>query len=53
MQNGTWREYPIRGAYFCGLMETGQRMKAQGLWQKSEAQINTIKESAKTAMPIY
>ncbi len=45
LQNGTWREYSIRGAYFCGLMETGQRKKALGLWQKSEIRINTILES--------
>ena len=47
MQNGTYREHLIRGAYFWGLMETGQRMKALSLWQKSEKQINTTLESAK------
>lgn len=45
MQNGTWREPLIRGAYFWGLMETGQRMKALSLWQKSEKLIYTILES--------
>ena len=35
MQNGTYREHLIRGAYFWGLMESGQRMKALSLWQKS------------------
>jgi hypothetical protein len=47
MQNGTWREHLIRGAYFRGLMETGQRKKALSLWQKSEKPINTILESPK------
>jgi hypothetical protein len=47
MQNGTYREHLIRGAYFWGLMETGQRMKALSLWQKSEKPINTILESPK------
>ncbi len=45
MQNGTWREHPIRAAYFWGLMETGQRKKALSLWQKSEKPIYTILES--------
>ena len=35
-QNGTWREHLVRGAYFWGLMGTGQRKKAIGLWQISE-----------------
>lgn len=45
MHNGTWREHLIRGAYFRGLMGTGQRKKALSLWQKSEKPINTILES--------
>ena len=45
MQNGTWREHLIRGAYFWGLMGTGQREKALSLWQKSEKPIYTILES--------
>lgn len=45
MQNGTWREHLIRGAYFWGLMGTGQREKALSLWQKSENPICTILES--------
>ena len=44
LQNGTWREHPIRGAYFWGLMGTGQQKKALSLWQKSEKTINTILE---------
>lgn len=42
MQNGTWREHLIRGAYFRGLMETGQQKKALRQWQKSEKTINTM-----------
>jgi hypothetical protein len=45
LQNGTWREHLIRGAYFWGLMGTGQREKALSLWQKSEKPIYTILES--------
>ena len=48
MQNGTWREHLIRGAYFWGLMGTGQREKALSLWQKSEKPINTILESPRS-----
>lgn len=47
IQNGTWREHLIRGAYFRGLMGTGQRKKALNLWQKSEKPINTVLESPK------
>jgi hypothetical protein len=42
MHNGTRREHLIRGSYFWGLMETGQRKKALQLWEKSEKQINSI-----------
>ena len=45
MLNGTWREHPSRGAYFWGLMETGQRQKALDLWPGSEKPIRTILES--------
>ena len=45
MQNGTYREHLIRGAYFWGLMETGQRKKALDLWVKSEKQVNSVLES--------
>jgi hypothetical protein len=45
MQNGTWREHLIRGAYFWGLMGTGQREKALSLWQKSEKPVCAILES--------
>jgi hypothetical protein len=48
MQNGTWREHLIRGAYFWGLMGTGQREKALSLWQKSENPIRTILESPRS-----
>jgi hypothetical protein len=45
MQNGTWREHLVRGAYFWGLMGTGRREKALSLWQKSEKPVCTILES--------
>lgn len=45
LQNGTWREHPIRGAYFWGLMGIGRREKALSLWRKSEKPIYTILES--------
>ncbi|MDH4219950.1 MAG: VCBS repeat-containing protein [Candidatus Aminicenantes bacterium] len=45
IQNGTWREHLIRGAYFWGLMGTGRREKALSLWQKSEEPVCTILES--------
>jgi hypothetical protein len=47
IQNGTYREHLIRGTYFWGLMETGQRVKALSLWQKSEKRINTILRASK------
>jgi hypothetical protein len=34
--DNTWLEYPIRGTYFWGLMNNGQRKKALELWEKSE-----------------
>jgi hypothetical protein len=43
--NGTWREHMIRGAYFWGLMETGQREKAISLWEKSEKQVHSLLDS--------
>ena len=46
------REHLIRGAYFWGLMETGQRKKALSLWQKSEKQINSILESPASFLDI-
>ena len=46
LQDGSFWEHMIRGAYFWGLMETGQRMKALRLWQKSEEPIQTTLESS-------
>ena len=45
IMNGTWREHMIRGVYFWGLMETGQREKALGLWEKSEKQVHSLLNS--------
>ena len=45
IMNGTWREHMIRGVYFWGLMETGQREKALGLWEKSEKQVLSLLDS--------
>ena len=43
--NGTWMELPSRGAYFWGLMKTGQRNKALNLWSRSEEQICSVLDS--------
>jgi len=45
MLDGTPREHKNRGAYFWGLMETGQRKMALSLWVKSEKQIYSVLES--------
>lgn len=48
LQNGTPREHLIRGAYFWGLMGTGERKKALDLWRKSEGAVRSLLESPKS-----
>jgi hypothetical protein len=48
MYNGTRKEHLIRGSYFWGLMETGQRKRAMELWTRSEKQIYSIWASPKS-----
>lgn len=53
MHNGTYREHQIRGAYFWGLMETGQREKALSLWKDSEEPIHTLLDSPRMTLDHY
>lgn len=46
--NGTRKEHLIRGGYFWGLMETGQRERALEVWKKSEKPIYSIWASSKS-----
>jgi hypothetical protein len=45
MHDGTWMEYVIRGSYFWGLMDIGQRQKALELWKKSEEAMSSLLET--------